>query len=94
MKGREERSRLLTNCFMEMLPVHSSWEAIALRNSEAKQGSLSFFNILFFFASLSLPHPQWLPRMNGNEFLSKQRLESPHQFPGDTVAPLAVDFSG
>lgn len=32
-KGKEERSRLLTNHITEILSVYSSWEATALRNS-------------------------------------------------------------
>lgn len=38
--------------------------------------------------------PKWLPRMDGNKFLSKKRLGSLPLDSGDIVAPLAVDCSG
>lgn len=46
--------------------------------------------------SFGLPshNPQIAPKMDGNKFLSKQRLGSLPLGSGDTVAPLAVDCIG
>lgn len=58
-----------------------------LRSFDAKQGSWSPLAFL-------LTIPKWFPRMDGNKFLSKQRLRSVSLGSGDTVAPLAIDCSG
>lgn len=40
------------------------------------------------------PHSQQIPRTDGKEFLSTQRLGYSHQAPGDTVAPWQLLLVG